>query len=81
MIECEVVSTPIPAKILSEEYSYISAEELLEWMEYNVLEIINRETFTTVTVATKHGPRAFRVSGEDCFHRAIIKAKIFKESN
>lgn len=81
MIECEVVSAPVPVKSSpSEDYSYVSAETLLEWMDENVLEIINRDVFTTVTVATKSGPRAFRVSGQDAFYRALAKAKSFKES-
>lgn len=80
MIECEVVSMPVPVKSFSEEYTYVSAEELLEWMDENILEIINRDNFTTVTVSTKSGPRAFRVSGPDAFYRALSKAKQFKES-
>lgn len=81
VVECEVVSSPVPAKDLPDVYtSYISAEELLEWVDENVLEIINRENFTTVTVSTKHGPRAFRVSGQDAFYRALAKAKTFKDN-
>lgn len=81
VVECEVVSSPVPIKDSSDVYtSYISAEELLEWIDENVLEIINRENFTTVTVSSKNGPRAFRVSGPDCFHRALIKARVFKET-
>ena len=81
MTDCEIISNPIPVKSTHvDDYAYVSAEDILTWIDDNVLEIINRENFTTVTISTKYGPRAFRVGGADSFHLAVLKAKAYKES-
>lgn len=63
------------------KYQVTDVSELFEWIEANAFEILNRKgKFTTVTVQTKEGLRAFRASGKNSFVDAIHKAKVYVES-
>jgi hypothetical protein len=56
--------------------------EMIEWLDKNVVEVIHRDHFTTITINTgNRGQQSFRTIGRDSLYTAISKAKSYQIQN